>query len=1023
MKLCHNCGQALAEPIRTCPSCGNEVADGLKYVDDYRILEVVYEGNASIVCRAIRESDDTPAALRLFTSSSGVDERVAQRLKDELEELQKLPRDWFVSHHAIRCSSDGMWYRVSEWLEAESWGDLFSSGRLRNLDVAYDLFHRLAAILDGLHRSGHFIPHLILNDILVLKGEPERVDVKIDYKLSRFLDPKMAKPGQLLQNLLDCHPDIKKGRPFNIKSDVWSLGRIFCQILMADLDICDPLPYAKSGNFPKEIGILIRSMLADDPDLRPRSMMEVADALERIKDEHSSKKKNSRTKAVGELKKLKTALIFLGVILGGAAVLVGAFLFQLKREPADMETAFADYADIYAGSVAFVVVEYKITVDNDVFYRQRTEGTAFLVDTDGFLLTNRHVSCPWLEDEGMYKVINYIRAVGKVPQFEYQIYLWFEGDTAFNRLFGIGESEEVEDVYDLLSAFTRDGTQKVEIAGVARAPVRRGQMVKAPLRDDFAVLKIHPVPPGLQPLPLDRGTEISGPKRLSPVMALGFPLGRSSQVDVINVSVTRGHVRRSFENFFQVDTSIYKGNSGGPIIDGRGKVIGIASAVATDVAVAPLPVITHLSDIGLVLPVSKAVEFIDELKQGRAKWNGILDLSAAAKIKEITDAAFARNWSETEKLVARSLNGSNDPSLLLAAGMMYYCTGDFTGSGQLFDRVLSIDSDNHIARFMRYLAEIRRDSRGQNHYPEELLDMDWRSSGEFFGHLTRMLVKQDDSDGILDSWNSSAEKGWVYFIAGLVQLRNENTETAISLFKTAARTSKKDEWPLFLALSELERLVKDDQDKGDDLVELMRQLDGIDEQREKQQEQISALMSQFEEAAQDPAKRREILLELHAIEPDNKKIIAYAAFYGAMASDWSEALETAQKYLRHKGREEALRLGTSLLVPGILFHLGRDEDAKERLKNEMNLIKTHWYLQICSTLLNDLSVDELFRQAGNVPEKVLTAYSVLGFKAEASGQPSLAAKYYREALGSYLDNWAEYELVRQRYVLLRQDVK
>ncbi len=260
MKLCQTCSQTLAEQIRYCPSCGSEVAEGLQYIDDYRILKVVHEDHASILCQAVQGENDTPVAIRLFTASSGVDEKVSQRLKEELEELQKLPAEWFVRHHAIQCSSDGLWYRVSEWLDAESWGDLLSSGRLQNPLVAYDLFHRLAAIFDGLHQSGHFIPHLILNDILVIKGGAERIDVKIDYKLSRFLDPKMAQPGPMLHKLLVCHPDITSNRPLNFKSDIWSLGRIFTQIMTADLPTL-PIPNGNAG--ASLLAFLLVSKFAD----------------------------------------------------------------------------------------------------------------------------------------------------------------------------------------------------------------------------------------------------------------------------------------------------------------------------------------------------------------------------------------------------------------------------------------------------------------------------------------------------------------------------------------------------------------------------------------------------------------------------------------------------------------------------------------------------------------------------------------------------------------------------------------
>ncbi|MCP4339277.1 MAG: trypsin-like serine protease [Desulfobulbaceae bacterium] len=1020
MKLCHKCGQALAEPIKNCPSCGQEVADGLKYVDDYRIVDVVYEGRASIVCRAIKEPDDTQAALRLFTSTSGVDETVAQRLKVELEELQKLPEDWFVRHDAIRCSSEGKWYRVSEWLDVESWGDLFSSGKLRNLDVAYDLFLRIAAILDGLHKSGHIIPHLILNDILILKGVHGRVDVKIDYKLSRFLDPKMARPGPLLQKLLDCHPDIQKGRPLNFKSDVWSLGRIFTQILAADLDLGNPVSAAKTRAFPKEIAILIGSMLADDPDLRPRSMSEVADALQRIKAEHYSNKKPPRAGTVGEIKKLKKKILVIGIIIGIMAAVGGVFLFQFKRDPTGLETAFAGYADLYADSVAFVAVQYQIKVDDEVLYGRRTEGTAFLVDSEGYLLTNRHVSCPWLEDDRLYRVINYIKSEGKNPEFGYQIYLWFEGETAFNRLYGIGDSGDVEDVYDLVSAYTRQGSLAVEIAGVARAPAGRGQLVKSPLRDDFAVLKISPVPAELHPLPLDKEINISGLKRLSPVMALGFPLGRSSQEDVINVSVTRGHVRRTFENFFQVDTSIYKGNSGGPIIDERGEVIGIVSAVATDLAVAPMPVITPLSDIGLVLPVTKAAVFIDELKDGQPKWNGVLDLSAAEKIKEITDAAFAGKWSEAKELADQTLKYSRDPSLVFTAAMIHYCIGDFGGSSQLFDRVLSIDSDNHHARLMRYMIDLRDDARAQISHPMELLAMDWHSPGEFFGHLAKMIQKGEEGSAALGGWNSPVEKGWVYYVAGLIQLERENTAKARSLFEAAARISMKDDWPLFLALSELDHLSKAEGNDQSELILFLEQLQGLAEKRKTMLEKTMRLMAQFKESAADPEKRRVKLLELYTLDPENKKLIAFAAYYDAIASEWQQALQTAEKYLQLSGREESLRLGTMLLVPGILLHLGKEEEAREQLHKIHKQINAPWHRQICSTLLNEQSEKELIDNAGNIPEKILTAYTALGFRAEARGDHGLAIKYYREALGSYLDNWAEYELARHRYIKLRQ---
>ena len=114
MRLCPACDQPVAEEITLCPSCGNEIGEGRKYIDDYRIVDVLHEGHASFLCRAIRQRTNEHVMIRLFTPQSGVNDEVASRLKREIEELKRLPNEGFVRHHAIRRSTDELWYRISE---------------------------------------------------------------------------------------------------------------------------------------------------------------------------------------------------------------------------------------------------------------------------------------------------------------------------------------------------------------------------------------------------------------------------------------------------------------------------------------------------------------------------------------------------------------------------------------------------------------------------------------------------------------------------------------------------------------------------------------------------------------------------------------------------------------------------------------------------------------------------------------------------------------------------------------------
>ncbi len=743
MKLCQSCEQMLAEDITTCPACGSEVAEGRKAIDDYRIVEVLHEGYATILCRAVKEQSEEPVMIRIFSPQSGVDQKIAERLKKELEELQKLPENYFVRHFEIRQSSDGLWYRVSEWLDTENWGNLIASGVFQDYRVAFQLFYRIASILEGLHRIGHFIPHLILDDILVIKGDDGELEIKIDYKLSRFFDPKLDRPGPTLQKLLSCHPDIIHQRPLDFRSDIWSLGKIFVELLTAEHDSTDFQAEIDTLSLPAEVVVLLKAMLADDPNLRPQSMAEVAESLSRLKEEEIESAMHRRRDAaqppVQEIRNLKKRIGQLALVIGVVAILAMLvwFLFVVRQK--DTEKIFGEHANRYAKSVAFVLTEYWLSAGENRVYQNRGEGTAFLVDSTGYLLTNRHVVCPWLEDNNFYLWIRRLANQQDPLQLGYRVFLWFEGEKAFKRLPGFSRSAELDDIYRLSSAFRTDGERRLAIAGVARSPDRTWQLIRSPLKDDFAVLKIDQVPAGLHPLPLDEKMEALRVPKLSPVIALGFPLGSRTQESTVNVSVTQGHVRRAFENLLQMDTSIHRGNSGGPVIDTRGKVIGIASGVAMDWIAGPVPVPTLLSDMGMVLPINKAVDFLQELKAGKIKWNGVLDLSVEAKIKKILDLAEERRWSAAQSLADQELETSLDPTLVLTAAMIHFCAGDHQKAGPLFEKALSMDDKNVQARMLLFIIDWLAGRSAESLHRPELLALDWRSPHEFYGYLVAVL--------------------------------------------------------------------------------------------------------------------------------------------------------------------------------------------------------------------------------------------------------------------------------------------
>ena len=97
------------------------------------------------------------------------------------------------------------------------------------------------------------------------------------------------------------------------------------------------------------------------------------------------------------------------------------------------------------------------------------------------------------------------------------------------------------------------------------------------------------------------------------VTAIGNPLGYDHTVSVGVVSakgreiqIPEGNQTRSYENLLQTDASINSGNSGGPLLNMSGEVIGINTAVSTTA-----------QGIGFAIPSSTIVSVIDMLKSNQ----------------------------------------------------------------------------------------------------------------------------------------------------------------------------------------------------------------------------------------------------------------------------------------------------------------------------------------------------------------------------------------------------------------------
>lgn len=95
---------------------------------------------------------------------------------------------------------------------------------------------------------------------------------------------------------------------------------------------------------------------------------------------------------------------------------------------------------------------------------------------------------------------------------------------------------------------------------------------------DIALLKVLPE----KPLPAVKWGDSFTLRQGTPVIAIGNPLGYSSTVTTGIVSALDRDIRSSaYDDYIQTDAAINQGNSGGPLFNVKGEVIGVNTAIVT----------------------------------------------------------------------------------------------------------------------------------------------------------------------------------------------------------------------------------------------------------------------------------------------------------------------------------------------------------------------------------------------------------------------------------------------------------
>ena len=120
------------------------------------------------------------------------------------------------------------------------------------------------------------------------------------------------------------------------------------------------------------------------------------------------------------------------------------------------------------------------------------------------------------------------------------------------------------------------------------------------------------------------------------VMAIGNPFGLGGTVTVGVISATRRTSIPGCMTFLQTDAAINRGNSGGPLFNMEGEVIGVNTAIISPTG--------GSIGIGFAVPSNTAAQVLGQLRQYGKRgggWLGVRIQTVTAKIAESLGLARA----------------------------------------------------------------------------------------------------------------------------------------------------------------------------------------------------------------------------------------------------------------------------------------------------------------------------------------------------------------------------------------------
>lgn len=274
------------------------ITKGQKINDRYEIIKSIGEGGMANVYLGHDTILDRNVAIKILRGDLANDEKFVRRFQREALSASSLAHPNIVEMYDVG-EDDGTYYIIMEYVEGKTLKQLLKKRGTLTLSEAIDIMSQLT---DGMaHAHDSYIIHRDLKPQNIMIKDDGQIKIT-DFGIAMALNStQLTQTNSVMGSVHYLPPEQASGKGCTIKSDIYSMGIIFYELLSGSLPfrgdnaveialkhMREPLPSLREDNpsIPQSIENIIKKATAKNPKNRydsARSMHE--DLLTALNDE------------------------------------------------------------------------------------------------------------------------------------------------------------------------------------------------------------------------------------------------------------------------------------------------------------------------------------------------------------------------------------------------------------------------------------------------------------------------------------------------------------------------------------------------------------------------------------------------------------------------------------------------------------------------------------------------------------------------------------------------------------------